>query len=139
MTAMQITVLGATGKIGRLVVERLLADGHQVTVLVRTAAKIAVAHPALRVRVGQLSDADAVRETIAGADAVISALGPTLKPGATGTPLTEGTRTVVAAMVHAGVRRFIGLATPSLSDPRDRPTVKAKVLPVIAKLMFPNA
>jgi len=42
-------------------------------------------------------------------------------------------------MVHAGVRRFIGLATPSLSDPRDRPTVKAKVLPVIAKLMFPNA
>ena len=42
-------------------------------------------------------------------------------------------------MVHAGMRRFIGLATPSLSDPRDRPTVKAKVLPVIAKLMFPNA
>ena len=38
-----------------------------------------------------------------------------------------------------GVRRYIGLATPSVPDPRDRPTLKAKVLPVIARFAFPNA
>jgi hypothetical protein len=37
------------------------------------------------------------------------------------------------------VRRFIGLATPSIPDPHDRPTLKAKALPVMAKLMFPRA
>ena len=139
MSAMQVTVLGGTGKIGRRVVEQLLAAGHQVTALVRTPRKLGLDHPRLTVRIGQLSDPDAVRDAVTGSDAVISALGPSLKPGAKGTPLTEGTRTIVTAMQQAGVRRFIGLATPSVPDSRDRPTLKAKVLPVLAKTMFPHA
>jgi hypothetical protein len=42
-------------------------------------------------------------------------------------------------MNTAGVGRYIGLATPSVADPRDKPTAKAKILPVMAKLAFPNA
>jgi uncharacterized protein YbjT (DUF2867 family) len=37
---MRITVFGATGKIGRLVVDRLLDDGHDVTTFVRNPAKL---------------------------------------------------------------------------------------------------
>lgn len=48
-------------------------------------------------------------------------------------------RTIITAMDQAGVRRFIGLATPSVPDPRDRPTLKAQLLPVVAGLMFPGA
>ena len=70
---------------------------------------------------------------------MISALGPSLKRGATGTPVSDGTRTIVAAMQAAGVRRFIGLATPSIPDPRDRLTLKSKLLPVLARLALPNA
>ncbi|WTE42853.1 SDR family oxidoreductase [Streptomyces sp. NBC_01622] len=33
---MRVTVFGATGAIGSLVVQQLLDDGHQVTALVRT-------------------------------------------------------------------------------------------------------
>jgi uncharacterized protein YbjT (DUF2867 family) len=135
----RITVLGGTGKIGRLVVGQLLAAGHQVTALVRTPQKMAVTHRSLAVRVGQLSDADAVRAALAGSDAVISALGPSLKPGARGAPLTGGMRTVVAIMQDEGVRRFVGLATPSIPDPRDRPTARARILPLLARLMFPRA
>jgi hypothetical protein len=62
-----------------------------------------------------------------------------LKRGVTGTPVADGTRTLVKAMEASGVRRFVGLATPSVADERDRPTLKAKVLPVMARLMFPNA
>ncbi|WP_329624914.1 NAD(P)H-binding protein [Streptomyces sp. NBC_01255] len=76
---------------------------------------------------------------MADADAVISALGPSLSRSATGTPLTEGTRNIIAAMQAEHVSRFIGLATPSLADPQDKPHWKHKVLPVMAKLMFPNA
>ena len=38
-------------------------------------------------------------------------------------PLVEGTRNVVEAVRAAGVRRFVGIATPSLRDPRDRRSV----------------
>ncbi|MFF4357630.1 NAD(P)-dependent oxidoreductase [Streptomyces sp. NPDC001604] len=136
---MHVTVFGASGAIGRLVVQRLLDDGHQVTALVRTPSKLTLTHPHLTVVTGQLSDRDAVEQAVTGSDAVISALGPSLKRSATGTPLTDGTRTIVQAMEAQKVARFIGLATPSLADPRDEPHWKHKVLPVMAGLMFPNA
>ena len=117
---MRIAVFGATGKVGRLVTEQLLTAGHEVTVLVRTPDKLTIDHPCLAVRIGQLSDAATVRDVVVGSDAVISALGPSLRRGARGTPVTDGTRSIVAAMQETGVRRFIGLATPSVPDPRDR-------------------
>lgn len=73
-----------------------------------------------------------------GADAVISALGPSLLRGSTGTPITDGTQNIVSAMDTAGVRRYVGLATPSVAS-GDRPTLKAKALPIVARVAFPNA
>jgi putative NADH-flavin reductase len=136
---MRVTVFGATGAIGRLVVQQLLDDGHQVTALVRTPAKLALTHSHLTVVTGQLSDRDAVEQAVSGADAVISALGPSLKRSTTGTAVTDGTRTIVQAMEAQKVARIIALATPSLADPQDKPHWKHKVLPVMAGLMFPNA
>ncbi|MGI5192971.1 NAD(P)-dependent oxidoreductase [Streptomyces sp. CA-288835] len=118
---MRVTVFGATGGIGRLVVQRLLDDGHTVTTLVRNPAKLGLTHPQLALITGQLSDQAAVRTAVAGADAVISALGPTLERSATGTPVTEGTKDIVAAMESEKATRYIGLATPSLTDPKDNP------------------
>lgn len=136
---MRVAVFGATGRIGRLVVEDLLAAGREVTLLVRSPDKLTARDPRLAVRVGQLSDSGAVAAVVHGSDAVVSALGPSLKHGAKGTPVTEGTQAIVAAMRAAGVRRFIGLPTPSVPDPRDRPTCNAKLLPLIAGVSFPNA
>ncbi|MEU4342081.1 NAD(P)H-binding protein [Nocardia sp. NPDC023852] len=136
---MRVTVFGATGGIGRLVVQQLLNNGHQVTALVRTPDKLALTDSHLTAVTGQLSDRVAVEQTVSGADAVISALGPSLKRSATGTPVTDGTRTIVQAMEAQKVARFIGLATPSLADPQDKPHWKHKVLPIMAGLMFPNA
>ena len=136
---MRVTVFGASGKIGRIVVDDLLADGHYVTAYLRDPRKLEISHPNLTTIEGQLSDPDWIRQSVRGADAVISALGPSLKRGAVGHPVTQGTQNIVSAMVAEGVRRYIGLATPSIADPRDRPTIKAKVLPVAARLAFPNA
>jgi nucleoside-diphosphate-sugar epimerase len=139
---MQITVFGATGGIGRHVVDQLLAAGHDVVAYARTPDKLQGTDPRLRVVVGQLTDHDRVTDAVRGSDAVISALGPSLKRGkrgATDTPVTDGTSTIVEAMDATGVRRFIGLATPSIPEPRDRPTLKARVLPVLAQVLFPHA
>ncbi|GAA3839699.1 NAD(P)-dependent oxidoreductase [Streptomyces phyllanthi] len=136
---MRVTVFGASGAVGRLVVQQLLDDGHEVTALVRTPGKLTLGHSCLTVITGQLSDCDAVERVVSGADAVISALGPSLKRSTTGSQVTDGTRTIVQVMEKQQVTRFIGLATPSLADPHDKPHWKHKVLPVMAGLMFPNA
>lgn len=136
---MRVAVFGATGKIGHQVVQQLLAAGHTTTAYVRTSSKVTLTHSHLTVLEGELSSGDGIAQALAGAQAVISSLGPTLTPGARGTPLTEGTKTIVKAMHDLGVRRFIGLATPSIADARDLPTLKAKLLPLMAGLAFPNA
>ena len=138
-TKLHVAVFGASGNIGRHVVDQLLTGGHSVTAYVRNPSKLTVTHPNLTVIEGQLDHPAGVNRAVEGAGAVISALGPSLRRGLTGTPVAEGTRTIVKAMEASGVRRFIGLATPSVADERDRPTLKAKILPVMAGLMFPNA
>ena len=86
---MQITVSGATGGIGRHVVDQALADGHDVVAYVRTPDKLGRYTPRLRVVVGELSDPAAIQQAVQGSRAVISALGPSLKRGATGTPVAR--------------------------------------------------
>ncbi len=136
---MRVTVFGASGKIGRLVVDRLLDDRNHVVAYVRDPAGIPWAHADLTVIVGELTDSAAVRRAVEGSAAVISALGPSRRRGATGTPVAEGTRIIVAAMDEADVHRYIGLGTPSVPDSRDRRTLRATFLPLIAKVRFPNA
>lgn len=136
---MHIAVFGASGGVGRHVVQQLLAASHKVTAYVRNAGKLAIVNPNLTVVEGALNQASRIAEALHGADAVISTLGPTLSRSATGLPVTEGTRNIVAAMKAAGVRRFIGIATPVIADPRDRPTFKAKLFRLMPRLAFPNA
>ena len=136
---MNVTVFGATGQIGRLVVGDLLTGGHDVTAYVRNPAKLGNRDPRLVTIAGELSDEARIQQAVRGADAVISALGPLLRPGATGTPVTDGTKNIVVAMQAERVGRYVGLATPSVPDERDNPTLKARILPVVAGLLFPNA
>jgi nucleoside-diphosphate-sugar epimerase len=134
-----VTVFGATGQIGRLVVADLLTGGHRVTAYVRNPATLQDTSPGLAIVTGELPDAKRIRGAVHGADAVISALGPALRRSAKGAPVTEGTKNIVAAMEAEHVSRYLGLATPSVPDERDEPTLKARILPVMAGLLFPNA
>jgi len=136
---MKVTVFGATGQIGRLAVGDLLAGGHDVTAYVRNPGKLVRSDPRLVTVVGELSDEARIRQAVRGSDAVISALGPLLRRGSAGTPVTDGTKSIVSAMQTDHVGRYIGLATPSVPDERDNPTLKAKILPAMAGLLFPNA
>ena len=88
---------------------------------------------------GGLSDAAAIDRTVAGADAVVSALGPSLDRKATGLPLVEGTRNIVAAMQRHGVRRYVGNGTPSVLDPRERPTWQTRLSTFMARTFLRRA
>lgn len=135
---MQVTVFGATGRIGRLVVERLLADGHRVVAFVHDPGRVHRTDPDLLVLPGRLFDRAAVAEALRGSEAVISALGPTFRRGGA-MDLADGVRVIITAMRGAGIDRFIGLATPSVADPRDAPHWKRRIRLMLGRAMFPHA
>src|SRR3954462_11701430 len=136
---MNLTVFGATGGVGREVLTQALDRGDHVTAYVRNPAKLTVTHPSLMVVAGELTDREAVQRAVRGADAVISALGPSLDRKATGMPLVDGTRTIVEAMQAEGVERYIGMATPSVRDERDTRSVLGLVVPSMGRTFLKRA
>ena len=115
---MKIAVFGGTGKTGRLLIQQALEEGHSVTAYARHPEKLGAPREGLTVIRGELSDAAVIECAVAGADAVISLLGQG-RP-VKGTPVALGTRTILAAMSAAGVRRIVVIATASAADPKDR-------------------
>lgn len=114
---MRITVLGATGTVGRVVVEQALADGHQVVALVRDASRVDPAHrdhAGLELVTGDATDHDDVACAVKGSDAVVVALGA----GRGGGVREAGTRAAVAAMRETGVDRLVCVSTLGAGDSR---------------------
>ena len=72
---MRLLVLGATGRVGGLVVDEALKRGHYVTVLVRSLEKLGDALGAVKVVRGDALDARAVASAVAQQDAVLCVLG----------------------------------------------------------------
>jgi nucleoside-diphosphate-sugar epimerase len=137
---MNVTVFGATGGVGSQVVEQLRSRGHDVTAYVRNPSKVPSSWgDDVTVVTGELSDAAAVDRAVAGADAVVSALGPSLDRKATGLPLVEGTRNIIEAMQRHGVRRYVGNGTPSVLDPREKPTWQTRLSTFMAKRFLRRA
>jgi putative NADH-flavin reductase len=103
---MNIAIFGASGKTGLLLTERCLARGYAVTALVRTPAKFPY-RDRVRVVQGDAFDPVRVRDTVTGADVVLSALGA--RSLGNEQVLERSVPVIVAAMQHSGVRRIIAL------------------------------
>jgi putative NADH-flavin reductase len=109
---MKLTIFAATGRIGRSLVDQALAAGHDVTAVVRNPSAFTVD---VRTVTADLADADqATLETaVAGADAVLSGLGPrSLKDAGITAP---GTRAIVEAMRSTSVGRLIVVSAAPVS------------------------
>jgi putative NADH-flavin reductase len=120
MTAMRFTVLGASGRIGQHAVAAALANGHEVTVLVRDPVRLGAVAERVRVVTGTVDDADAVDRAVAGADAVISAIGPDGNSPEQVVRLRTGMRATIAAMERHGVRRIVNLSGAGITAPGER-------------------
>src|ERR1700722_17101220 len=73
-SSMKIALFGASGATGRLLTQRCLAAGYQVTALLRTPETFSM-RARLQIIQGSAFDPDPVRQIIADADVVLSALG----------------------------------------------------------------
>jgi uncharacterized protein YbjT (DUF2867 family) len=66
-----VLVVGATGSIGRLVVEEVVKNGHAVRALARDPRKARRLLPGAEVVAGDLTDPDTLTAAVAGVNAII--------------------------------------------------------------------
>lgn len=111
---MKLAIFGASGATGLLLTERALAAGHTISALLRNPGAFAY-RDRVRVVVGNAFSTDAVAETLAGAEAVLSALGAP-SPMTPGEVLERGVPVIVEAMQHAGIERIIVLGSSGALD-----------------------
>jgi putative NADH-flavin reductase len=114
---MKIVIFGATGKIGRNLVDQALAQGHTVTAFARSPEKIGPPQKNMLVVQGDVLDPAAVKGAIEGHDVVVCALGMPLlnKEGLR----AKGTKIIISAMIDTGVKRLICLSGLGANDSRD--------------------
>ncbi|MFC9232398.1 NAD(P)-dependent oxidoreductase [Streptomyces decoyicus] len=111
---MKLTVLGASGGVGRQLVTHALADGHEVTAALRSPEKLTERHERLTVVRADPLDAASVKAVVDGADAVLSGIGQAgrhdpLRPAST------SARALVEAMTATGVRRLLVVSAAPLN------------------------
>jgi putative NADH-flavin reductase len=133
---MKITIFGATGRTGIHLVQTALDAGHEVVAFARTPSKLGLQHPRLRVAAGDILDAAAVEQAIAGADAVVSVLGPTSnRPEFT---VSRGMAHIISAMHKHGVRRLVISAGAGVGDPQDSPKLFNHFISFMLRLVSKN-
>lgn len=130
---MRLAIFGASGRTGRPLVEQALAAGHEVTAFVRDPSRLDVDHERLKVVKGDVKDYAEAQEAVAGADAVLSALGHT-KSSAKDVQ-TVGTENIIAAMKKFGVRRLVSLTGAGVGDPKDEPKLFDRAITGLLKLL----
>lgn len=112
---MRLTIFGATGGTGTRLVEQALADGHEVTAVVRDPARLSVpAHPRLHVVTADIMDPASILPAVTGADAVLTAAGP--RGAGPTTVITDSVHSIATAMHKADVRRLLALSGSIAAD-----------------------
>src|SRR3972149_5827960 len=87
-SAMKLTIFGASGRTGKLLVEQALAAGHDVVAFVRNPAKLTTRHEQLKVVIGDVKDPAAVERAVNGTNAIIFVLNT--GRDAKNSPITRG-------------------------------------------------
>jgi putative NADH-flavin reductase len=110
---MKLTIFAATGGIGRQLLEQALAAGHDVTAVVRNPSKLSPGQ--VRIVTADLAAAGpaALEPAVAGADAVLSGLGP--RSNSEAGVASQGTQAIVQAMQTTHVRRIVVVSAAPIS------------------------
>jgi len=131
--SINVMVLGAAGRTGRLIVAEALHAGHQVTAAVRNPASLPAA-PRLRVERADVRDADSLRAVIKGQDAVVCAIGPSGRKA--NNLYSDCARATVSAMQANGVERLLAMTSVGVrhDDPHHSWWYRGLIRPIGADL-----
>ncbi|WP_293715614.1 NAD(P)-dependent oxidoreductase [Stenotrophomonas sp. UBA7606] len=129
---MKVALIGATGFVGKALLDELLARGHDVTALARHPEKLS-ARPGLKVLAADVQDPAQVQAAVTGSDAVVSAFNAGWANPDIYRDFIQGSRAIVSGTKAAGVRRYIvvggagSLYTPQGTQLVDAPDFPAAI------------
>jgi putative NADH-flavin reductase len=109
---MRLFILGATGGIGKQLVEQALTRGHRVTAFVRSPEKIGRAHERLSILGGDPLDVEQLRRALPDHDVVLSAIGP--RGRSEHGVHRDLARSLVPSMESVAVRRLVVVSSAFL-------------------------
>jgi len=134
---MTITIFGASGRTGKHLVRKALARGYLVRAFVRDRSRLAFGDPRLEVIEGDVHDPGRVEKAVAGAEAILSALGWTRRSRKD--VLSEAAKNIVSAMKKHNVRRIIALTGYGVRFPNDPPdSVSKKIFHFLLGIFLPH-
>lgn len=112
---MKIAIFGATGRVGNVLLNKALADGHEVTALARTPGKLKQDN-LLTIIEGDIREALSVETVIKDADIVFSAIGTDKT-----TTLTEAIPHIIKAMKESNINRIVTIGTAGILQSKTDP------------------
>ena len=135
---MNITLFGASGRVGSLLVIELLKRGHRVTAFVHSNTQAFAESPHLHIAVGDVHAAIDVRNAVQNADIVISTL------GSWGTPTKDIVSTATTHLLPLlKGKRFIGVTGAGARLPHEKfgysGTLNRLLLKIIASPVLRDA
>jgi putative NADH-flavin reductase len=125
---MRIVVLGAAGRTGARVVELAAQRGHEVVAVARSRPRVPAG---VEARAADAADPAALREAVAGAEAVISCLGVTKR--STGRPSAAAARTLVQVLPPG--TRVVSVAGAGIDAPGDAKGRGARAISALTRLL----
>lgn len=134
---MKLALFGATGRIGKRILRKALARGHQVTGIVRNPSRDTERYPGFSLSRGDVTDASSVAAAVKGSDAVVSSIQPDWQTG-NWTMLVDAARALAEGLRRAALRRLIvvgGAGSLAVSPGvrlMDTPGFPAEVKPLAA-------
>ncbi len=129
---MRITILGASGKIGRRLTDELLARGHDITAVVHTNT-VKNNHPKLNVLQGDVYVPSDIKKAIEGSDVVVCALGSW---GAKSKYIVStATINLIPAMKSAKITRFVSVTGGAARSPDEKEPLIQKMTRILLSLI----
>ncbi len=104
---MNIVLFGASGTIGQRILQEALSRGHNVTAIVRDPSRLQVTNPDVTVTQGDALDTASIAQTVAGHDAVISAIGPAHDGSSQADFLVKAAHSLIDGLNRTSVRRLL--------------------------------
>ncbi|WP_264523753.1 NAD(P)H-binding protein [Flavobacterium sp. N502536] len=109
---MKITISGSLGNIGKPLTEKLIASGHEVTVISSSSDRIkAIEAIGAKAAIGSVSDAVFLQSTFEGADAVFAMTPPNMGGVNIIANTTDAGKALAKAITAAGVKRVVMLSS----------------------------
>lgn len=134
-----IALLGGTGFAGGHILREALAQGYPLRVLSRSPDKLAYLGDRITVVEGDARDPGVLEALLAGADVVISAIGPPRTGGDSRAGLNSTvTRALVAVMGEAELDRYIVVSGAGIRMPGDRRNFIGWWMRQLVRLRYPG-